>query len=328
MTSRVGLVLGSGGLAGTAFHAGVIAALADELGWDARMAPTIVGTSAGSTSAALLRAGFPPPDFVARMTGQPLSADGAAILDGMPPASAVGRAGRGEGGGGQGARRRPASPEMLARAVRRPWAVRPGSVASGLLPPGQVSTAELRSGFAGLFTEWPGEQLWICAVRLSDGSRVVFGRDEAGRGSSVADAVAASCAIPAYYEPVTINGERYVDGGAHSLCNADLVADLGLDAVVVSAPMSTSDRLALSLDHPWRAAARAQLAVEVRQVVRSGTRVLVVHPTQPEREVMRGATLDPRRRPAIARAAYASARHLLSRAHGGAVDVVRAAGRA
>lgn len=157
---------------------------------------------------------------------------------------------------------------------------------------------------------------------------MVFGRDEAGRGSSVADAVAASCAIPAYYEPVTINGERYVDGGAHSLCNADLVADLGLDAVVVSAPMSTSDRLALSLDHPWRAAARAQLAVEVRQVVRSGTRVLVVHPTQPEREVMRGATLDPRRRPAIARAAYASARHLLSRAHGGAVDVVRAAGRA
>ena len=326
MTTRIGLVLGSGGLAGTAFHAGVVAALADELGWDARGAHVIVGTSAGSTTAALLRAGFPPADFVARMTGQPLSAEGEALLAGMPPALSVGRTERGDGGGGK--RRRPASPGMLARAARRPWTVRPGSLASGLLPPGQVSTAELRSSFTGLLTGWPSEHLWICAVRLSDGARVVFGQDEKRRRVSVSEAVAASCAIPAYYEPVTIDGERYVDGGAHSLCNADLVGDIGLDALVVSAPMSTSDRVALSLDHGWRSAARAQLAVEVRRVVRAGTPVLVVHPTRAEREVMRGASLDARRRPAIARAAYASTRQLLSHARGDAVDAVRSAAQA
>lgn len=171
----------------------------------------------------------------------------------------------------------------------------------GLLPPGQVSTAELRAGFEGLFADWPSEPLLIRAVRPSDGARVVFGRDESS-SASVYLAVAASCAIPAYYEPVTIAGDRYVDGGAHSLCNADLVADLALGAVVVSAPMSTSNRLRPSVDQPWRTTVRAQLAREVRRVVRSGTLMLAVHPSQLQRAVMRGATLDARRRPAIARA--------------------------
>ena len=54
--ARIGLVLGGGGLTGTAFHAGVIAGLAKAAGWDARTAEVIVGTSAGSTAAALLRA--------------------------------------------------------------------------------------------------------------------------------------------------------------------------------------------------------------------------------------------------------------------------------
>jgi NTE family protein len=55
-------VLGAGGLTGTAFHAGVLTALAEDAGWDARDAEVIVGTSAGSIGAALMRAGFPPRD--------------------------------------------------------------------------------------------------------------------------------------------------------------------------------------------------------------------------------------------------------------------------
>lgn len=318
MTTRIALVLGSGGLAGTAFHAGVITALADEVGWDARAATVVVGTSAGSTSAALLRAGFPPADFVPRMTGEQISDAGREILSGMPPSSSLGRADRVE----QPSRRRPASPAMLAQAARRPWTARPGSLAAGLLPPGRVSTAELRTGFDGLFAAWPSEPLWICTVRLSDGRRVVFGRDP-GAHAPVSLAVAASCAIPAYYEPVSVAGERYVDGGAHSLCNADLGAGLDVDAVVVSAPMSTSDRVVARPDQVWRSAARAQLAREVRRVVRSGTPVLVVHPTQGDRSVMQGATLDVRRRPAIARAAYASTRSLLRRSTGAAADALR-----
>src|SRR5205814_9838116 len=54
----------------------------------------------------------------------------------------------------------------------------------------------------------------------------------------VADAVAASCAIPSFFEPVTIGGVAFVDGGAHSPTNADLLADRELDLVVVSSPRS------------------------------------------------------------------------------------------
>src|SRR3712207_9494451 len=84
---RVGLVLGAGGMAGTAFHAGVLQALFEDAGWDARDAEVIVGTSAGSTSAALLRAGFPPVDYVARITGEPMSPEGTRLLGDVPPVS-------------------------------------------------------------------------------------------------------------------------------------------------------------------------------------------------------------------------------------------------
>ena len=55
---RIGLVLGAGGAVGHAFHAGVLAGLAEEIGWDARDAEVVVGTSAGSVVGALLRAGL------------------------------------------------------------------------------------------------------------------------------------------------------------------------------------------------------------------------------------------------------------------------------
>ena len=51
MAVRIGVALGAGGVAGGAFHAGVLAALADVGGWDPRSAAIIVGTSAGSIAA-------------------------------------------------------------------------------------------------------------------------------------------------------------------------------------------------------------------------------------------------------------------------------------
>ena len=53
---RIGLVLGAGGLVGLAHHAGSLAALELNLGWDPRSADVIVGSSAGSIVATLLRA--------------------------------------------------------------------------------------------------------------------------------------------------------------------------------------------------------------------------------------------------------------------------------
>ena len=57
-TTRVGLVLGAGGIVGQAYHAGVLAALEVDLGWDARTADVIVGTSAGSVMGTALRMGL------------------------------------------------------------------------------------------------------------------------------------------------------------------------------------------------------------------------------------------------------------------------------
>ena len=230
---RIGLVLGGGGLTGTAFHAGLVAGLAEFAGWDARGAEVIVGTSAGSTSAALLRAGLPPADFVARMAGEPMSSEGQRVLGGLGPLRQPHRHDRPP--------RRPAAPGLLPSIARRPWRYRPGIAAAALLPEGNLAVDAGVSWIGDLFQEWPERATWICTVRLDDGVRVVFGRDAS---ASVRDAVTASCAIPGYFTPVVIDGHRHVDGGMWSIHNLDLMAELGLDLVVVSAPMSTADPLA------------------------------------------------------------------------------------
>ena len=152
-------------------------------------------------------------------------------------------------------------------------------LATAFLPAGghpiDVVTSGLRSRF-GL--EWSTDDLWVVAARRRDGKRVVFGRAGAPR-ADVASAVAASCAIPGYFTPVTIDGETYVDGGIHSPTNADLLAGRGLDLVVISSPMSiqtaaTRPRLDLSLRLMWH----RYLAAETRALRRSGTPVLVVEP--------------------------------------------------
>ena len=75
------------------------------------------------------------------------------------------------------------------------------------------------------------------AVRLRDGKRVVFGRPDAP-DVPVGQAVAASCAVPGYFRPVSIDGRRYIDGSVRSLTNADLLGDAGLDLVLVISPMT------------------------------------------------------------------------------------------
>jgi NTE family protein len=70
-TPRVGLVLGAGGTVGAAYHAGALAALQHDLGWDARDAAVVVGTSAGSIVGSLLRLGVPPTDLAALTVGAP-----------------------------------------------------------------------------------------------------------------------------------------------------------------------------------------------------------------------------------------------------------------
>ena len=297
---RIGLVLGAGGLTGTAFHAGVLTALAEDAGWDARDAEVIVGTSAGSIGATLMRAGFPPRDYLPRVLGQPMSAQGEAILGSLP---ALGRPPPHSPG-----RWRPAASGLALRLARRPWRVRPGIAAAALLPSGTRPVDPGAARLGALFQGWPDLAMWICAVSLDSGRRVVFGRDAQ---ASVGDAVAASCAVPGYFEPVTIRDEPFVDGGAWSLLNLDLLAGLGLDLVVVSAPMSTSDWAAIDPRNALRVPARARQEREAAQVRRSGTRVLVFQPDARLRQVMGTGSMDVRKRSPVAVAARAYARDVL-----------------
>src|SRR3954447_25611621 len=79
---RVGLVLGAGGVAGLSFHAGVLSALEVDLGWDAREAAVIVGTSAGALAGGLLRAGVSATDLAAGIAGAPGVAEHPSVRDG------------------------------------------------------------------------------------------------------------------------------------------------------------------------------------------------------------------------------------------------------
>src|SRR5580704_4712240 len=235
--SSVGLVLGAGGVVGQAYQAGVLAALEREIGWDPRQATTIVGTSAGSVTGAALRVGVPATDLAASLYGVPTSRRGGAILrrilpgdtEPLPTPTLLSIL-------------RPwhlPSPALLARTLRRPLAFRPEVAAMTLVPNGQLDISERARGLDELIGDrWP-EGLRICAVRRSDGARVVFGRPGAPP-ARLAEAVLASCAIPGYFRPVTIDGTEYVDGGIHSVTNADVLKNEQLDLVLIISSMSSA----------------------------------------------------------------------------------------
>jgi len=297
--ARIGLVLGAGGSVGHAYHAGVLAAIEEATGWQPNAAEVIVGTSAGSIVAALLRAGLSAADLANSSLRRPLSAAGSSLM------ARVGRRARLDSPGPQHADlgRGPASPSLLLR----PWGVRLGALAAALLPSGTVSTEAVAAGVRAIYGKgWAERPTWICALRLDDGRLVAFGRKGAPP-AAMAEAVAASCAIPAYFQPVVIGGRRYVDGGSHSVTNADLLAGAGLDLVVVSCPMgATRDAFAMGIDLPVRAGVRARLAREVDKVRRAGTPVLTLQPTREVRAAMGNNPMDPRPSSAVTRAAHDS----------------------
>jgi NTE family protein len=240
----VGLVFGAGGVVGEAFHHGVLKAM-DELRIDPSAADVVVGTSAGSIVAASIRRRAAPGPV------RPLS-----MRDGQP------------------SRRHGA----LA-ALRRPRQLVSGLLLTPEVMSGRIDTGFLSDGLRARHgNRWPESALWIVAVRRRDGHRVVFGRD-GDPPADVASAVAASCAIPAYFAPVDIGGVSYVDGGVHSPTNADLLAPCDLDLVVISSPMSVQrTSLRPRLDLGFRLLFHRYLAEEVWVLRQHDTRVVRIEP--------------------------------------------------
>ncbi len=77
---------------------------------------------------------------------------------------------------------------------------------------------------------WPDRVLRLTAIDAATGELVVFDRDS---GVELIDAVAASCAVPGAWPPVTIAGRRYMDGGVGSAVNLRVAEDCGVAVVLV-----------------------------------------------------------------------------------------------
>jgi NTE family protein len=176
-----------------------------------------------------------------------------------------------------------------------------------LLPRGQIDISERARGLdEHIGTRWPAG-LRICAVRRSDGARVVFGRpgDPPAR---LAPAVLASCAIPGYFQPVTIDGIEYVDGGVYSATNADVLRAEGLDVVVVVSSMSAAQGSANGADGLLRRTVHRRTEREIARLEQAGTAVITLEPGAESRRAMGLRAMAEDRSPRVIEAAYEETR--------------------
>ena len=315
--TRIGLVLGAGGIAGFGYHSGVLSALSRVTGWDPRTAGVIVGTSAGAVFAAILRGGVRADDVLAHLLAAPSNPETMALLRTLS-----GRDQRGPSWLWLG----PAAPRLAVSELMRPWRLRPGVFSAALLPSGRIPTRVLGDRARALHGRaWPDATLWVCAVRLDDGTRVVFGTD--GGDVDTGTAVEASCAIPAFFRPVVVDGVAHIDGAVHSPTNADLLAGLDLDLAVIVSPMSsTCSTAARSLNPLDRMRSSRLLAREVDQVESHGTPVLVVQPDRNEVATMGPVPMDPTRLvPTTLHASSATLERLTARGLAAQLDILRQA---
>lgn len=270
MTTRA-LVLGAGGITGIAWEWGILAGLG-AAGVDLSGADLVVGTSAGSLVGAQVASGVdveqryqaqlaPPDDEIGGTLGAGLILRyGLAMI--TPPRSPR--------------RIRARIGRLATRARTEPEAERM-AVFESRLP----------------VREWPDRALRVTAVDVETGEFRVFDRTA---GVPLLRAVAASCAVPGVWPPVTIDGRRYMDGGIRSTTNADLAADH--DRVVVLAP----------LPRGFGARVAGQVAA-----LRTRSRVELVTPDAAAVKSFGRNVLDPARRADAARAGRAQSAAVVDR---------------
>lgn len=208
-----GLVLAGGGLAGIAWETGVLMGIAQEAPDTAAAvlnSDVLVGTSAGSAVAAQIGSGTPLHELYDRQ----LAADSHEIDPGigMDDLTAVFLGALGTPGDTADRLRHIGEIALAADTV--PEALRRAVIAQRLP-----------------VHEWPQRDLRITAIDTATGELVVFTPDS---GVPLVDAVAASCAVPGAWPPVTIGDRRYMDGGVGSTVHMPVAADC--DAVVVLVP--------------------------------------------------------------------------------------------
>ncbi|MDX1468304.1 MAG: patatin-like phospholipase family protein [Acidimicrobiia bacterium] len=222
--SRVGLVLGGGGITGAAYEMAALMALQLATGWDPNNAEVVVGTSSGAFVTALVR------HDALTLDSMVLAHDDREDVTERIRSHVFTKGPRGK----------------VSRWVRH--GLVPGVRSPGLtmflgspapyhaLGIGEWVTTHIGPEAA---TSWPDRPTAIVAHDLAESQRTAFGTSGAPE-VGLSEAVAASSAIPLLFRPFEIDGRLYVDGGVSSGTHADLVlgADQPLDLVLVLAPLA------------------------------------------------------------------------------------------
>ena len=138
-------------------------------------------------------------------------------------------------------------------------------------------------------------------------ARAVFGRAGAP-AARLADAVLASCAIPGYFRPIVIDGKEYVDGGVHSITNADVLRDEHLDTVIVISSMSASHGNAYGADGLIRRRVHRRMEHEVARLEANGVAVIRLEPGGESRHAMGLWAMAEDRGPRVIEVAYEETR--------------------
>jgi NTE family protein len=292
--TRCSLVLGAGGRPGLAYHAGTLLAL--ELhGLAAHDATSITGTSAGSIATAILATGGLVEDLAAYTTGSAPRDEFRDMddliqeADGKRPrldAAALGRLVDVRGGW---------------RAASHLRARRLGAAFVALVP--GMFEIRRRFSFLDVRADAVSAMPWRIVAAEQGGGRHVFTAGEA----PLSLAVAASCAVPGFFAPVRHGDRRLVDGGCHSMTNADLAADDDSDLVIVIAPTCVQ-----STDGERPAPAQVILDQEIAMLVAAGKRVLQVRPSPALSRRLGRNPLRMSRCREITAAAFLEASHLLA----------------
>jgi NTE family protein len=268
MTKRA-LVLGGGGIFGIAWELGMLTGLA-EAGLDViEDADVIVGTSAGSSVAAQVTSGVALREMYERQLA-PADNELTVAFDAEQMQVVFIDAIR-SGSSGQERRARIGKLALSVDAV-----------------PELARLEVIRQRLPR--HSWPERDVRVVAVDAETGEPAVFDRSS---GVGLVDAVAASCAVPAIWPPVSIGNQRFIDGGIRSTTNADLVADA--DVVLILAPMPD---MASLLDPEIGAAVEAV-------TTRPGT--LLIGPDEASSAIAGTNPLDPATRAPAARAGLAQA---------------------
>jgi NTE family protein len=256
------LVLGGGGVVGIAWETGILSGLADA-GVDVRDADLVVGTSAGSMVGARIAGGFDPREPA------PARAEGIPFPEGGPDLATLGRVFE------RWTQAEEVSETLCAELGRFALEARTASEERFIAATGGSL------GLAG----WPERALRVTAVEAQTGRFRLFSKAE---DVALPAAVAASCAVPGMFPPITLDGRRYVDGGVRSGTNADAVLDIEPDLVLVVAPVCRRTAV-------FGALAERCLDEECRQLRAAGARVVVVLPEEEEIGAFGPNLMDPSR---------------------------------